>query len=95
MRYEPTTEWVQVPGGILQNIGTADVELSAESTDRTGIVLKPGQHIFASGEQFYARKIGCGACAVADLSTDGSGGGSGLEIATDEEVNEMLDEIFS
>lgn len=96
--------------GIVQNINEkATVEIRTGSMDNIGLILRPGEKYKFHDSSIFARSLWKDGehvkIAVAQLSDDGSGGGGGSgdgggsgcgdeHIATDEEVDEMLDGII-
>lgn len=91
--------------GILQNISDrATIEIRPEYIDNGGLVLKPGEKYRFRDSTIYARSLWEDKTAVVAVVPASAGGGSGggdgdgeiadKYIATDDEIDEILDEIF-
>ena len=72
---------ISITSGTVQNISaTADIELSAEQTDNSGVVLKPSELYQWDNETIYARSVTeeTGALRVVNFKkAAGGGGGAG------------------
>ena len=84
-------------GGTVENkIRTATAEISDTADDTPGLTLGPGEKLFFN-KPIYARSTYPGV-KLAVISSSGGGGGGGEvpedEIATDQEVEDMLDNVF-
>ena len=77
---------ISITSGTIQNISaTADIELSAEQTDNSGVVLKPSELYQWDNETIYARAVTeeTGALRVVNFKkAAGGGGGYVLPVAT-------------
>lgn len=77
---------ISITSGTVQNISaTADIELSAEQTDNSGVVLKPSEIYQWDNETIYARAVteDTGALRVVNFKrATGGGGGYVLPVAT-------------
>ena len=77
---------ISITSGTIQNISaTADIELSAEQTDNSGVVLKPSEIYQWDNETIYARAVteDTGALRVVNFKrATGGGGGYVLPVAT-------------
>ena len=77
---------ISITSGTVQNISaTADIELSAEQTDNSGVVLKPSEIYQWDNETIYARAVteSTGALRVVNFKkAAGGGGGYVLPVAT-------------
>lgn len=106
MIYRVSNEFVKIneTSGTIQNTGSCYViELSDRAEKGSGFLLNPRQSITFSGELF-ARRTGNDTRAV-DLrvvpffATQGGAGGSGgisdEQVATDSDLNELMDDVFS
>ena len=70
---------ISITSGTVQNISaTADIELSAEQTDNSGVVLKPAEIYQWDNETIYARAVteAQGALRVVNFKKAAGGGGS-------------------
>ena len=70
---------ISITSGTVQNISaTADIELSAEQTDNSGVVLKPSEIYQWDNETIYARAVteDTGALRVVNFKKAAGGGGS-------------------
>ena len=70
---------ISITSGTVQNISaTADIELSAEQTDNSGVVLKPSELYQWDNETIYARAVTeeTGALRVVNFKRATGGGGS-------------------
>ena len=70
---------ISITSGTIQNISaTADIELSAEQTDNSGVVLKPSEIYQWDNETIYARAVteSAGALRVVNFKKAAGGGGS-------------------
>lgn len=70
---------ISITSGTIQNISaTADIELSAEQTDNSGVVLKPSEIYQWDNETIYARAVteDTGALRVVNFKKAAGGGGS-------------------
>lgn len=70
---------ISITSGTVQNISaTADIELSAEQTDNSGVVLKPSEIYQWDNETIYARAVteSTGALRVVNFKKAAGGGGS-------------------
>ena len=70
---------ISITSGTVQNISaTADIELSAEQTDNSGVVLKPSELFQWDNETIYARAVteDTGALRVVNFKRAAGGGGS-------------------
>jgi hypothetical protein len=70
---------ISITSGTVQNISaTADIELSAEQTDNSGVVLKPSELYQWDNETIYARAVTeeTGALRVVNFKKATGGGGS-------------------
>jgi len=70
---------ISITSGTVQNISaTADIELSAEQTDNSGVVLKPSELYQWDNETIYARAVTeeTGALRVVNFKKAAGGGGS-------------------
>ena len=70
---------ISITSGTIQNISaTADIELSAEQTDNSGVVLKPSEIYQWDNETIYARAVteSAGALRVVNFKKATGGGGS-------------------
>ena len=68
-----------------------------DATEYTGFILRGGFPLQFAGENIKARAIGKKATLNVTPSTGGGGGGGGggdIDFATDEEVDNMLDNVF-
>ena len=71
---------ISITSGTIQNISaTADIELSAEQTDNSGVVLKPSEIYQWDNETIYARAVteDTGALRVVNFKRATGGGGAG------------------
>ena len=71
---------ISITSGTVQNISaTADIELSAEQTDNSGVVLKPSEIYQWDNETIYARAVteSAGALRVVNFKRATGGGGTG------------------
>jgi hypothetical protein len=69
---------ISITSGTVQNISaTADIELSAEQTDNSGVVLKPSELYQWDNETIYARAVteDTGALRVVNFKRAAGGGG--------------------
>lgn len=77
---------ISITSGTIQNISaTADIELSAEQTDNSGVVLKPSEIYQWDNETIYARAVteDTGALRVVNFKkAAGGGGGYVLPVAS-------------
>lgn len=77
---------ISITSGTVQNISaTADIELSAEQTDNSGVVLKPSELYQWDNETIYARAVTeeTGALRVVNFKkAAGGGGGYVLPVAS-------------
>jgi len=77
---------ISITSGTVQNISaTADIELSAEQTDNSGVVLKPSEIYQWDNETIYARAVTeeTGALRVVNFKrAAGGGGGYVLPVAS-------------
>ena len=77
---------ISITSGTVQNISaTADIELSAEQTDNSGVVLKPSELYQWDNETIYARAVteATGALRVVNFKrAAGGGGGYVLPVAS-------------
>lgn len=77
---------ISITSGTVQNISaTADIELSAEQTDNSGVVLKPSELYQWDNETIYARAVteDTGALRVVNFKkAAGGGGGYVLPVAS-------------
>lgn len=76
---------ISITSGTVQNISaTADIELSAEQTDNSGVVLKPSEIYQWDNETIYARAVteDTGALRVVNFKKAAGGGGYVLPVAT-------------
>ena len=89
--------------GVVQNINDkATVEIRPEYIDNGGLILKPGEKYRFNNSTIYAKSLWKidkpVKVAVVPATYGGGGGGGGGDIseaiATDEEVDEMMDSIF-
>ena len=83
--------------GTVENLNrTATAEISDTADDTPGLTLGPGEKLFFN-KVIYARSSYPGA-RLAVISSSGSGGAGGdvpeEDIATDQEVEDMLDDVF-
>ncbi len=83
--------------GTVENLNrTATAEISDTSDETGGLTLRPGEKLFFN-KVIYARAAYPGA-KLAVISSSGGGGSGGEvpedEIATDQEVEDMLDDVF-
>lgn len=70
---------ISITSGTVQNISaTADIELSAEQTDNSGVVLKPSELYQWDNKTIYARAVteNTGALRVVNFKKAAGGGGS-------------------
>ncbi len=81
--------------GTIENLNrTAKIELADSASDEAGLKLRPGEK-FIFNQQLYVRSDYAGCLAVVLTSAGGSGGDvDDDEIATDSEVDEMIDDVF-
>ena len=83
-------------GGTVENTNrTATAEISDTADDTPGLTLRPGEKLFFN-KPIYARSAYPGVKLVVISSSGGGGGGEVPEdeIATDQEVEDMLDNVF-
>ena len=76
---------ISITSGTIQNISaTADIELSAEQTDNSGVVLKPSELYQWDNETIYARAVTeeTGALRVVNFKKAAGGGGYVLPVAS-------------
>ena len=76
---------ISITSGTVQNISaTADIELSAEQTDNSGVVLKPSELYQWDNETIYARAVteDTGALRVVNFKRAAGGGGYVLPVAS-------------
>ena len=76
---------ISITSGTIQNISaTADIELSAEQTDNSGVVLKPSEIYQWDNETIYARAVteSAGALRVVNFKKAAGGGGYVLPVAS-------------
>lgn len=76
---------ISITSGTVQNISaTADIELSAEQTDNSGVVLKPSELYQWDNETIYARAVteDTGALRVVNFKKAAGSGGYVLPVAT-------------
>ena len=76
---------ISITSGTVQNISaTADIELSAEQTDNSGVVLKPSELYQWDNETIYARAVTeeQGALRVVNFKRAAGGGGYVLPVAS-------------
>ena len=76
---------ISITSGTVQNISaTADIELSAEQTDNSGVVLKPSEIYQWDNETIYARAVteDTGALRVVNFKRAAGGGGYVLPVAS-------------
>jgi len=76
---------ISITSGTVQNISaTADIELSAEQTDNSGVVLKPSEIYQWDNETIYARAVteSAGALRVVNFKKAAGGGGYVLPVAS-------------
>ena len=76
---------ISITSGTIQNISaTADIELSAEQTDNSGVVLKPSELYQWDNETIYARAVteDTGALRVVNFKKAAGGGGYVLPVAS-------------
>ena len=76
---------ISITSGTVQNISaTADIELSAEQTDNSGVVLKPSEIYQWDNETIYARAVteSTGALRVVNFKRAAGGGGYVLPVAS-------------
>jgi len=80
---------ISITSGTIQNISaTADIELSAEQTDNSGVVLKPSEIYQWDNETIYARAVteDTGALRVVNFKKAAGGGGYVLPVASASEL---------
>ena len=84
-------------GGTVENTNrTATAEISDTADDTPGLTLRPGEKLFFN-KPIYARSTYPGVKLVVISSSGGGGGGGDVpeeDIATDQEVEDMLDDVF-
>lgn len=76
---------ISITSGAVQNISaTADIELSSEQTDNSGVVLKPSEIYQWDNETIYARAVteSAGALRVVNFKKAAGGGGYVLPVAS-------------
>ena len=82
--------------GTVENLNkTATAELSDTSDETGGLTLRPGEKLFFN-KTLYARSAYPGT-KLAVISSSGGGSGGDMpeeDIATDQEVEDMLDNVF-
>ena len=90
-----------ITSGTVQNTHASyTIELSDNATADSGIILYPRQKFSFSGTTLYARCKGAGGAelrAVSFFAGDGGGSGSVIDdsnVATDDELNNLMDDIF-
>ena len=87
--------------GILQNASkTVTIEVSNSQTPGSGVLLKPGGVIVFNGDVYVRCSDGKGSEVRVGtfVPTNGAGGGGGgnanIEVATEQQVKEILDRYF-
>lgn len=110
MIYRVSTDFVKIAetSGTMQNTGSCYViEVSDRAEKGSGFLLNPRQSITFSGN-LYARRTGNDTRAVdlrvvPFLASQGAGGSGGSssgtvpdeQVATDTELNDLMDDVFS
>ena len=107
MRYIATKEFqkINVTSGTIQNASYNVVEVSNKAEAGSGILLLPMNSFTFSGQSLYVRCLEGGGAAVnvVSFAVDSGGnsiGGGGVssvddsQISTDEEIGDLLDDIF-
>ena len=99
MQYNLTNTFTSITetGGVFYTLPGERVEIAVgDSPEYTGFILQGGRPLEFHGENIKARAIGKKATLNVTPSTGGGGGGGIPEdnFATDEEVEDMLDDVF-
>ena len=83
--------------GTIVNISNVNAEISETDERGTGIILFPRHHFGFDKQVYAARARGeIGTAVIAAIATGGgSGGVSESQIATPEEIDEMLGDVFT
>ena len=85
---------ISITSGTIQNISaTADIELSAEQTDNSGVVLKPSELYQWDNETIYARAVTeeTGALRVVNFKRATGGGSSVAYSTTEQQIGTWID----
>lgn len=98
-RYVLSDEFTAVSetSGTIVNVSNVNAEISETPEHGTGIILFPRHHFGFDKQVYAARARGeIGTAVIAAIATGGGGGGiSESQIATPEEINEMLDDVLT